>query len=589
MLKVLQGNGVSGGIAVGHAVKVDKGLPPVFKFRLRPEYVERELARLDEALQKTAGQLRQIQKLLEKQLGHEHSLMIEAHVLILQDAHFAGAIRDIVSRERVNCEWAIKVTTERIQEAYAKLEDAYLREKIQDVEDISRRLLKNIAGREQNGNHAAYDDIILVGDEIAFSMFSDWDLKHLKGFAVDLGSWTSHTSIIARSLKIPAVIQLGDVTARVHTGDYLLVDGTAGAIYVNPDAATVDRLFARQEPEVEACGPYCLLESRELSSPQAVPDVRLYVNSEIPTELDGYRRLSVRGVGLFRSEYLFLGRSVEGITAGEHEAAYRALADRVHPDPATIRTFDLGSDKMPELHQRYPEANPALGMRGIRLSLQLEEAFRRQLEGILRANGRGNLKVTFPFISSVDEVREARRILEEVRASVGEAGRPLPVGVMLEIPSTLFIVDALADLVDFFTLGTNDLVQYTLASNRDGFYNPGPFASAHPALRKGLEMVCREASARGREVVCCGEMAAHPYFLLVLLGIGFRSFSVNVPSLAMVRYILHQVEGEGLRRFYAELSGLAALADIEDLFSRRLGEFFPDRFVQALRHATSNR
>ena len=244
---------------------------------------------------------------------------------------------------------------------------------------------------------------------------------------------------------------------------------------------------------------------------------------------------------------------------------------------------------MPELHQRFPEANPALGMRGIRLSLQLDGAFRRQLEGILRANERGNLRVTFPFISSVDEVREARRILEEVRDSIGAAGRPLPLGVMLEIPSTLFIVDALADLVDFFTLGTNDMVQYTLASDRDGFYNPGPFASAHPALRKGLEIVCREAGARGREVICCGEMAAHPYFLLILLGIGFRSFSVNVPSLALVRYILHQLDGEGLRRFYAELSGLAALADIEDLFTRRLGEFFPDRFVQALRHASSNR
>ena len=330
-MKVLQGNGVSGGIAVGHAVKVDKGLPPVFKFRLRPEYVERELIRLDEALQKTAGQLRQIQELLERQLGREHSLMIEAHVLILQDAHFAGAIREIVRGEGVNCEWAIKMTTERIQEAYAKLEDAYLREKIQDVEDISRRLLKNIAGRDLNGNHTAYDDVILVGDEIAFSMFSDWNLKHLKGFAVDLGSWTSHTSIIARSLKLPAVIQLGDITAGVHTGDFLVVDGTTGSVYVNPDPDTVERIRARREPEVEASGPYCLLESREPAPPAALPGAQLYVNSEIPTELDGYRRLSVRGVGLFRSEFLFLGRSVEEITVSEHQAVYRPWPRRSTP------------------------------------------------------------------------------------------------------------------------------------------------------------------------------------------------------------------------------------------------------------------
>jgi phosphotransferase system enzyme I (PtsI) len=581
---VLQGNGVSAGIATGHAVKVDKGLPPVFKFRLRPEHLGRELTRLDDALAKTSAQLRRIGEVLEQELGREHSLMIEAQIMILQDAHFSGAIREIVRLEQVNSEWAIKMTMEKIQEVYAKLEDPYLREKIQDIEDIARRLLMNIAGRDPSENHSTYDDIILVSDEIAFSMFSDWNLKHLKGFTVDLGGWTSHTSIIARSLKIPAVIQLNEITQHVHTGDFLLVDGTEGKVYINPDPDTVERVHAARDLVVEASGPYCLLNGREPSPPVAVPDARLYVNTEIPVELADYRRLGVRGVGLFRSEYLFMGRPVEGITMSEHEAAYRDLANRVYPDGATIRTFDLGSDKMPELHQRFPEANPALGLRGIRLSLRLQEAFRRQLEGIVRANDRGNLRLTFPFVSALDEVQEARGILDEIRRSVGGDAPPLPVGAMLEIPSTMFIIGELAAEVDFFTLGTNDLVQYTLASNRDGYHGPSPYASAHPAVRKGLEMICREAAAHGREVVCCGEMASHPAFLLVLLGIGFRSFSVNVPSLGLVRYLLHHLEAEPLRRFYAELCSLTRLADIEYLFAQRLEEFFPAPFVQALQH-----
>jgi phosphotransferase system enzyme I (PtsI) len=584
-MKELAGQGVSPGIAMGHAVKVDVGVPPVLKIRLRPEDVPGELLRFDEAVARTTAQLGRIEALLLHELGRQHSAMIGAHILILQDDHFSGAIRRHIAAEAVNAEWAVKVVTERLQMVYVELHDAYLREKLHDIADIADRLLLNIAGRAREGSSRRHDDVIVVCPEISLSLFSEINLKHLKGFAVDFGGWTSHTSIIARSLKIPAVTHLRDITAGVHTGDFLIVDGSAGMVFVNPDPETVEHFRGEQGRQDEvARGPYCLLAAREAEAHPAPPGLgALYINAELPHDLDDYAELDVAGVGLFRSEFLFLGRPVDSITVAEHEVVYRRLAERAHPAPANIRTFDLGADKIPELRERFHETNPALGMRGIRLSILLQEAFRRQLEGILRANDRGNLRLTFPFVASVDEVRTAKDILADVAAQAGLQDRlPIPLGVMLEIPSTIFIIDALAGEADFFALGTNDLVQYTVAHDRNGSSRASAFAPAHPAVRRGLEMIFAGTSERGKEVICCGEMAAHPFFLLLLLAVGFRHFSVNKPYLPLARYVLRNVDEPSLGRFHGELAKLATLDEIERLFLERLPEFFSRPFVETL-------
>lgn len=588
-MKILRGSGVSSGIAMGHVLKVDLGVPPIYKIRLSDQAVDLELRRFDEAVAATSRQLQRIQEMLKQELGQEHSLMIQAHILILLDKHFSGRMREIIRREQVNAEWAVKVVREKIQNVYERLKDAYLKEKIHDIQDIAQRLIGNLAGRGFSESQDIYENIIVVNHEINLSLLSELSLKHLKGFAVDFGGWTSHTSIIARSLHIPSVIHLQSITTRTHTGDFLILDGSTGTVFINPDPETVAKYTEFLKIQNNAAEPLSPLPQHAPESPGGIPGTRVYLNTEFLLELDDYADLGVAGVGLFRSEFMSRGKSLEEITAGEHEAVYRALAAKTFPQTAIIRTFDLGADKVPELRDRFHETNPALGMRGIRLSIHLQEAFRRQLRGILLANDRGNLRVTFPFVSSLDEVRTATRILADVRRELAPASLPaLPIGVMLEIPSTFFIVDVLADEVDFFTLGTNDLVQYTLATDRNGIQDSSQFVSAHPAVRKGLEMIRQTTAEKNKEVICCGEMAAHPFFLLVLLGIGFRSFSVNRPCLPLVRYILNQVEPGQLAGFTDALRRFNTVAEIETFFLTGLDRIFRPDFVAALMHAYHN-
>ncbi len=585
-MKVLKGVGVSQGIAMGQVLKVERGLSPVARIRLQDDAaVEKDLLRFDHAVQTTITELHQFQDKMEQSLGHDHSLIIQAHIMILRDAHFAGAIREIIRRDRVNAEWAVTLVRERIQDAYESLQDPYLRDKIHDIRDIANRLLGNLTGLQPNGNHYTQDNVIIVSPEVTLSHLSLLDLNALKGFAMDFGGWTSHTSIIARALKIPAVIHLNRITPQVRTGDILLLDGFSGHVYINPDGETIDRYQHLEESTPPVTGPFCLLENRARRAERALQDVRLYVNAELPVELEDFQATGAEGVGLFRSEFMFLGKLLNEITIEDHATAYRQVADLIYPGTLNIRTFDIDMEKVTPL-ATYHEPNPALGMRGIRLSIEYPDSFRRQLEGILRANQRGNLRITFPFVSSLDEVLAIKQILADIPAAGTDAQLPAPaIGVMLEIPSTFFITEILCQEVDFFTLGTNDLVQFTLAQDRGGYQHISPFSSAHPAVRMGLEMIRRASARHQKEVICCGEMSSHPFFVLILLAIGFRSISVNSNFLPLLHYILGQVTESSLAAFYERLSALHRLDTIESFFLNELTGFFPEPLVDVLLQA----
>jgi len=592
-MKTLKGYGVSPGFSVGQVLKVEQGLPPVYKFRIADDAVlERELLRFDEAIARTTEELRSFQHKLEEKLGRDHSLMIQAHIMILQDHHFSGAIRDYIRAERVNAEWAVTVINERIREAYRKLQDPYLQDKIFDIQDIAARLLNNIAGWQENHAPEHYENIILVSSEVNLSLLGLMDFSHLKGFAVDSGGWTSHTSIIARSLEIPAVIHLKNITSLVHTGDLVLLDGSSGTVHINPDAATVARFHQQARsvisPATES-GPYCLLPEGETEPvakvDKALRDLRIYLNSEMPLELGNYQRFGVSGIGLFRSEFVFLRKSTEKITLADHLEVYQQLAEAAYPGTVNIRTLDLGADKFPETQGRHPEINPALGLRGIRLSLELRDLFRDQLKAIVMANTRNNLQVTIPFVSSLDEILAVKVLLRDVSREVtGRDESALPLGAMLEIPSTFFLVDLLAREVDFFALGSNDLVQYILARDRNNMPHWSPFDSAQPGVRGGLELLRRKTAEHKKEIICCGEMASHPFFVLMLLALGYRSLSINPAMLPLIRYITRTVDGKSLRRFYQQLSALHTLPEIEDFFLHRLGDYFPEPLVKTLLH-----
>ncbi|MBP7867498.1 MAG: phosphoenolpyruvate--protein phosphotransferase [Acidobacteria bacterium] len=585
-MRTIRGDGVSPGISMGHVLKLDEGLPAVYRIRLSGPALEREMARFEEALRETTEQLQRIRDLMEERLGKEHSLMVEAHIMILHDAHFSGAIRELIRKDRINADWAVKVITEQIQSVYADLEDPYFQEKVLEIRDISLRLLHNISGRAVGFDPGEYENIVLVSQEINLSMLNEKLFSHLKGIAVDKGGWTSHTSIIARSMGIPSVIHLRHLTELVSTGQFVIIDGLEGLLIIDPDAETIQqyRDILLQEPHVT--GP--LFPPCESLRRPGLSGVRVYLNAEYPCTLENCPESGVMGIGLFRSEFLCIGRHVREITVEEHAAIYADLARRVHPHPVNIRTFDLEEGRAGLESERRRDTHPAMGIRGIRLSLRHPGIFDTQLKGILLASREGNVRITFPFVTSVEEMVEGRQALREAAKGLGmPEDRLPPVGAMLEIPSNFFILDDLADHADFFTLGTNDLVQFTLALDRSNSDSAPAFSPAHPAVRRGLELILDGASKRGKEVICCGEMAAHPFYLLLLLAVGFRSLSVNHPFLPMVRFYEENLEEGQLKNFLDAIRSQKTLREIEKLFLTRLGSFFNERLtrmvVQAFR------
>jgi len=385
------------------------------------------------------------------------------------------------------------------------------------------------------------------------------------------------------------VIHLKEITQKVHTGDFILLDGSSGTVFIAPDNETIQHYQELQQQSrrspLEAEGPYCLVTETKKSSRKktGLQDLKIYLNAEMPLELKDYSKHNVDGIGLFRSEFIFLRKQSDDVTLEDHVSVYRQLSEAVYPGPANIRTFDMVADKMPDAIGKIQETNPALGLRGIRLSIHFQEIFRQQLKGILTANEKGNLRITFPFISSLDEVITSKKILEQVNEELtGEKRIPIPIGAMLEIPSTLFIANTLCDEIDFFTLGTNDLVQFTLARDRSGTPYSSPFDSAHPAVRRGLEMIYDVTSKRNKEIICCGEMASHPFFVLILLAIGFRNLSVNPPVLPLIRHIAEFVDSKSLEKFYTSYCKLDTLQKIESFFIEELENFFPNHLVQTL-------
>ncbi len=575
-MKTYRGKGVSPGISMGHVLKADSGLPPSFKIRLSAEGAERELGVFEDALQETTAQLKRIHDVVDAHLGAEHSRMVEALILILHDVHFAGAIREHIRQECVNADWAVKVVADRVSSIYAGLEDPFFQEKAHDIRDLSSRLIRNIWGRAGSFDHEEFLNVIAVGTEVSFSMLSEKHFPHLKGLAADKGGWTSHTSIIARSLRIPSVIDLQNITSEVVTGQFVIIDGNEGLLIVDPDEET-KRLYedlVTREPKVT--GPLYPLTR---VGRKGLEGLHVFLNAEYPFSEGDSPDSGVEGVGLFRSEFLCMGKRPQDLTTQDHAAVYAELARRFRPLPVNIRTMDLDARRAG--FGVDATAHPAMGLRGIRLSLRHPEFFVPQLKGILMAAGEGNLCVTFPFVTSAEEMAEAKEMFHDLARLMEVPPERVPrVGCMLEIPSNIFIIEDLARHADFFTLGTNDLVQFFLAMDRSEA-SPS-FSPAHPAVRRALQQLRRETERCRREVICCGEMASHPFYLMSLLALGFRRLSVDQAYLPMIRFFEEQLKEAQLEAFLAALSELGSLREIEQLHLRRLPEFFSTRFARTV-------
>ena len=486
----------------------------------------------------------------------------------------------VIRGEQVGSEWAVKVVTDRLLAVYEEIKDDYLRERSSDIEDVTRRLLVALSGESMRGRRLTEDSVV-VAEELMPSTIAELDFTHIKAVATDVGGWTSHTAIIARGLGIPAVVGLRDFYRAARTGDACVIDARTGEVVLHPTEETAQLLSEGAATVRHA--PARAVASEDLRAPLRTLDgveVLLRANVELPVEYEWVGRYGARGIGLFRSEFLLSHR---GTMPNEEEQreAYEELARVAGDDGVTVRLFDVGGDKVSLRADGAEERNPALGLRAIRYCLRNESVLRTQARAVLRAAARGRIDLVLPMISDVTDVRRARRILSEEEESLrrdgGEVGR-VRVGAMIEVPSAVLVAESLAREVDFFSLGTNDLVQYTLAVDRGSDDVAEWFRSLHPAVLLSVSRALGAASSAGIPSVVCGEMASSPAYAAVLIGLGARELSMAPTSIQRVRRVVAGLACAELEALARECLACATADDVEEIVRVRLGSLWPNLF-----------
>jgi phosphoenolpyruvate-protein phosphotransferase (PTS system enzyme I) len=554
----LNGIGVSPGVAVGRAVVLTLRTE-VVRFPIPPDRVERELAVLRNAREQSRQQLHDIRERIRAR-GQDLAAIFDAQLLMLDDALFVGRAEEIIGKDRVNAAWAVHRAYEEIRNIFASVEDPYLRERENDVADVAGRLRMNL----RHGARGARDLLseldgpsVLVADELTASLAAQLDWTRIQGFAVDAGSRTYHTAILARSLKVPAIVGLHDASSRIPAGVPLILDGTSGEVLVDPAPQAIDEAQRRAARPRRGQAPVPHGDVGEpLRTRDGVP-IRVEANVELLEDLEFLEEYGAQGVGLYRSEFMLSGRSLDGATEDAQYALYRSLLEDVSPLPVTIRTFDLNERQL--TGRGTPPARP--GLRGLRLGLARPEILRTQLRALLRASMHGRLRIMFPFVTSVEEIRQARSALLEVARELGIT--PPPVGVMVEVPAAALTADLMAAEADFLTIGTNDLIQYCLAVDRTDDRVSELYEPLHPSVLRLIRLVRRAAVRRRIPVSLCGEMASDPALLGLLIGLGLREFSMTPAAIPMAQQAIRDLGADQARELASHALKLPTAEAIE--------------------------
>ena len=573
-----RGVAVSEGVASGRALRLHTGgRGNIYRATLEAGDIKREVRRFQAAVRLSRRQLLAIKRRAEVALGAEHAYIFDAQLLMLEDRKLLDEVEDYIRQQLANAEWAVKVASDKLLAVYAEIKDDYLRERSSDIEDVTRRLLVALSGEAQS--RRLTEDAIVVAEELLPSSAAELDFSHVRAIASDAGGWTSHTAIIARGLGIPAIVGLRDLYRHARTGDEIVIDAGRGVVVLHPTGATIEHFTTARQNANPGAG-----VADDGGAPLITTDgveIILRANVELPPEYESVRRYGARGIGLFRSEFLFSQRN-GAPTEEEQCAAYVEIAALGGADGAKVRLFDLGGDKQhPAGEFETAERNPALGLRAIRYSFQHEGMLRTQVRALLRAAATGRLDVVLPMISDVSEVRRARRIIEEERARLGAEGREageLKIGAMIEVPAAVMVAEQLAREVDFFSLGTNDLVQYLLAVDRGNDEVAGWFRTLHPAVLQSIKRTIEAAGAAGIPAIVCGEMAATPAYALVLVGLGARVLSMTASAMPRVRRTLAQVNAASAAEIANLCLGAATADDAEEAVRAELGGRWPHLF-----------
>ena len=577
----LKGIGVSSGVASGPAL-VAIQRTQVIRFPIAPDRVARELSALERARRRSHEQLQQIRRRISELKGSDLAAIFDAQLLMLDDPVLVGRAADLIAAERVNAEWAVQRAFDEISAVFNDVEDPYLHERKGDLHDVAGRLRMNLRG-EMGGARDLLQDLdspcVLVADELTPSVVAQLDWTRILGFATDAGSRTYHTAILARSLGVPAVVGLHDVSRRIPAGASVIIDGDSGDLIIDPTPAE------RQEAEARTRLQRTRRVTPTAEGPTLTSDgvrVQLHANIERMDDVSMALASGAEGIGLYRSEFLLVGGPPDLAGEDEQYEVYRHVVENMAPRPVTIRTFDIDERQIARplvdtaLDARwFPDAERPghAGLRGIRFGLAQPAIFKTQLRALLRAAAHGSLRIMFPFVSSVQEVRAARALLAEARGELvarGAAAGRVDVGIMIEVPSAAFTASLLAREVDFFTIGTNDLIQYTLAVDRTDERVSDRYEPLHPAVLRLIRQVRRGAVRQGIPVAVCGEMASDPLLLRLLIGCGLTEFSMTPGALLMARRVVSETGAGDMARIAARVMTLGTVEEIE----RVLVEYF---------------
>ncbi|MCD5397479.1 phosphoenolpyruvate--protein phosphotransferase [candidate division NPL-UPA2 bacterium] len=575
---MLKGIGVSPGVTIGRAFLLGgKRLSPP-RIEISSGKVAKELTRFERALAQTAEEIIKIRKKVAQEINEEHARILDAHLLILEDVLFIEETMRRVEKEKLNVEYVFSDVLEQLARRFEVMDDEYLRERASDIRDIGRRILRNLLGHKRETLSNLEEEVIVVAYDLSPSDTALMHKEKVIGFITDVGGKTSHTAIMARALEIPAVVGLKDITARVNQGDRLIIDGTKGVIIINPGEKTL-KCYRKQKVKIKVFEKK-LEELKNL--PAETLDGRrvgLAANLEISEEIPSLLARGAAGVGLYRTEFFYLNRA-DLPTEEEHYQAYRSVAEQVFPHAVIIRTLDLGGDKFTSQLEIPREMNPFMGWRAIRFCLERPDIFKVQLRAILRANVHGNLKIMYPMISGVEELRRANQVLEEVKEELREKETPfnenLEVGVMIETPSAAMTADILAREVKFFSIGTNDLIQYSLAVDRINEKIAYLYEPTHPAVLRLIKGVIEAGHRQGIWVGICGEMAAEPAMVLILLGMGLDEFSISAVALPEIKRIIRAVTLKEARKLVKQIFTLSTAQEVEECARKKLLEIAPD-------------
>jgi phosphotransferase system enzyme I (PtsI) len=582
----LEGIGVCQGVAIGSAFLVDDPRGRLVRMCLPTDEVPGEIARFRHAVRIAQQQIEEVRQRMRAALGEEQSYILEPHLLMLQDRSLGRQIEQFINDNRANAEWAVREVASRFISAYTQIADSYLRERSNDVEDVARRLISILSGTKvRDLNHLA-SDAIIVAEDLLPSVAAELDPERILGFITTAGGSTSHTAIIARSLGIPAVVGVRELTGRIRSGETIIIDGSTGIVILCPSPETL--LFYNEQRSREQEQKRDFLDEREL--PAVTSDgepIALRANIELLEEIDAIHRSNAAGVGLYRSEYLYAQSAFGLPTEDDQYKVYRMLAEMSGEDGAVIRTFDLGGDKL-HLSGFKAEPNPALGLRAIRLSMQIEEVFRTQLRAILRAAEHGRLKIVLPLISNLDELRTAKKMIAEVEREMRVKGikhaEDIEIGVMVEVPSAVLQAETIAREADFLSLGTNDLTQYMLAVDRTNESVSHLFDPLHPAVLRAIKFAADAARRARIAITVCGEMASNPVQVVVLLGLGLRDLSMTPNAIPAIKRVIRAIDLATAEKIAARALALTTPAEVNRYVREQVGAHWAHFLHPGLSH-----